>query len=66
LFRQLLNCFKKANNRYMLFIHGLATHNFRVATFNLRIRTALGQLRVVNVRIGVAIGQLWSLFRGVW
>jgi len=49
----------------MLLIRRYATYNFRVATFNRRIRTALGQLRVANVRIGDAIGPLWLRFGGV-
>jgi len=50
----------------MLFIRRYVTRNFPIATFNRRIRTALVPLRVANKRIGVAIGQLWLRFGGVW
>jgi len=49
----------------MLFIHHYATHNFPVATGNRRLWLVLGQLRVVNRRIGDAIGQLWLRFGGM-
>jgi len=49
----------------MLFIRRYVTHNFRVATFNRRVCSVFGQLRVANVRIGDVIGRLWSRFGGV-
>jgi len=50
---------------YGSFSHRYATHNFRIATVNRRIRSVFVPLWVEHGRIGDAIGQLWLRFGGV-
>jgi len=48
------------------FIHRDVAANHGLATFNRRVCSVILPLRVANKRIGVAIGQLWLRFGGVW